>query len=59
MEREPASWVDLRARFQADLSDAAARQLFVDHVHPTAAGHAEIADALREPALALLASRQP
>jgi lysophospholipase L1-like esterase len=56
MKREGATWVDLRPRLQSDLSDAAARHMFVDHVHPTAAGHAEIADALREPALALLAS---
>jgi lysophospholipase L1-like esterase len=59
MEREQASWVDLKAHFQSDLSDTAARQLFVDHVHPTAAGHAEIAAALRAPALALLRSPAP
>jgi lysophospholipase L1-like esterase len=47
-------WVDLRPIFHADLSDAAARALFVDHVHPTAEGHAKIAAALHAPALALL-----
>ncbi|HVN39534.1 MAG TPA: GDSL-type esterase/lipase family protein [Myxococcota bacterium] len=50
-------WVDLRPLFQGDLSDEAAKRRFVDHVHPTAEGHAEIAAALREPALALLPSR--
>lgn len=50
-------WVDLRPLFHADLSDAGAARLFVDHLHPTAAGHAAIADALLPEARALLASR--
>jgi lysophospholipase L1-like esterase len=54
---EGVTWVDLRPLFHADLSDEAAKRRFVDHVHPTAAGHAEVAAALREPALALLPSR--
>jgi tetratricopeptide (TPR) repeat protein len=54
---EGAPWVDLRPAFQTDLSDAGAKRLFVDHLHPTAAGHAEIAAALLPEALALLASR--
>lgn len=59
MRAEGAPWVDLRPRFQGDLSDAAAARLFVDHLHPTAAGHAEIAAALLPPALALLPPRGP
>ncbi|HXK22084.1 MAG TPA: GDSL-type esterase/lipase family protein [Myxococcota bacterium] len=54
---EGVPWVDLRPLLQSDLSDDAAKRHFVDHVHPTAEGHAEIAAALREPALALLPSR--
>jgi lysophospholipase L1-like esterase len=41
-----ADWVDLRPVFQQELSDTGARALFVDHVHPTAEGHARIAEAL-------------
>jgi len=38
--------VDLRPLFHADLDAASSSALFVDHVHPTAPGHAEIAAAL-------------
>jgi lysophospholipase L1-like esterase len=58
MEREQVSWVDLRPRLQFDLSDAGARHAFVDHVHPTAAGHQAIAKETQAAALALLASRE-
>src|SRR5262245_19458931 len=47
MERAHASWVDLRETLQSDPSDAVTRHLFVDHVHPTAAGHEEIARAMQ------------
>jgi lysophospholipase L1-like esterase len=57
MRETGAAWVDLRPVLQADLSDVAAKREFVDHVHPTAEGHARIAAALGEPARALLASR--
>ena len=57
MEREHASWVDLRPRLQSDLSDTGARHVFVDHVHPTAAGHQEMAAEMQSTALALLRSR--
>jgi len=56
MERVHAPWVDLRETLQSDSSDAVARHLFVDHVHPTAAGHEEIARAMQSEALALLRS---
>jgi lysophospholipase L1-like esterase len=57
MKEEGVPWVDLRPQFQGDLSDAAAKRLFLDHLHPTAAGHAAIAQALLEPSLALLDAR--
>ena len=57
MEREQAPWVDLRERMRSDSSDSVARYLFVDHVHPTAFGHKEIAEQIQGEALALLASR--
>ena len=56
MARAHAPWVDLRETLQSDPSDAVARQLFVDHVHPTAAGHEQIARAMQSEALALLGS---
>lgn len=57
MRAEGVPWVDLRAVFQSDLSAAGAKRLFVDHVHPTAEGHAAIAEALLPEAEALLAKR--
>lgn len=57
MSREETPWIDLRERMRSDSSDAVARQLFVDHVHPTAYGHAEIAEQMTASALFLLASQ--
>jgi lysophospholipase L1-like esterase len=59
MEREQTPWVDLREALQSDPSDAVTRHLFVDHVHPTAAGHEQIARAMQSEALALLRSPAP
>ena len=39
-------YVDLRPLFQGSLDDQSAAALFVDHVHPSAAGHVRIAEAL-------------
>lgn len=49
-----AAWVDLRPVLLSDLGADAAQRLFVDHVHPTAEGHAAIAAALLPEALRLL-----
>jgi lysophospholipase L1-like esterase len=46
--------VELSPALQADLDPEPATQWFVDHVHPTATGHARIADALLPEASALL-----
>lgn len=46
LEGSDAAVVDLRPVFHARLDRAAVDVLFVDHVHPTAAGHVEIARAL-------------
>lgn len=46
--------IDLRPVLQAELEVTAAGRVFVDHVHPTAEGHARIADALLPAALPLL-----
>jgi len=43
-------WVDLRPVLQSDRAEAGAT-LFLDHVHPTVAGHARIAEALLPEAL--------
>ena len=39
--------VDLRPIFQRDLSNERIESLFVDHVHPTAKGHEQIAEIMR------------
>jgi lysophospholipase L1-like esterase len=57
MQREELPWVDLRERMRSDYSDAVARSLFVDHVHPTAFGHKEIAEQMQAAANVLLAWR--
>lgn len=46
LRAERADFVDLRPLFQAEIDDASAGALFIDHVHPTAQGHARIAEAL-------------
>ncbi|HEX5065395.1 MAG TPA: GDSL-type esterase/lipase family protein [Myxococcota bacterium] len=56
MEQEQTPWIDLRERMRSDSSDAVALGLFVDHVHPTAYGHAEIAEQMLGSANLLLAS---
>jgi lysophospholipase L1-like esterase len=45
-EETGTPWVDLRPVFADALDAATSRRLFVDHLHPTAAGHERIADAL-------------
>ncbi len=57
VREQGAPWADLRPVFHTDLSDAGAARLFVDHLHPTSAGHAAIAEALAPEAQALLAAR--
>ncbi len=42
--REDAPWVDPRPAFHAALDPDAARILFVDHLHPSATGHARLAE---------------
>jgi lysophospholipase L1-like esterase len=54
LEERAAPGVDLVPVLQADLDPERASDWFVDHVHPTAAGHVRIADALLPEALALL-----
>jgi tetratricopeptide (TPR) repeat protein len=49
------AWVDLRPVLRPDLDEALAAELFVDHVHPTVAGHQRIAEALLPSVLELLA----
>lgn len=49
--------VDLRPVLQPHLDDATRDALFVDHLHPTAEGHARIAAALLPRAAALLRER--
>jgi tetratricopeptide (TPR) repeat protein len=46
LRAERADFIDLRPLFQTQLDDASADALFIDHVHPTAEGHARIAEAL-------------
>ena len=50
-------FVDLRSLFQSALDEEAAAALFVDHVHPSAAGHIRIAEALLPQASAQLGLR--
>ena len=54
LEERAAPGVDLVPVLQADLDPERASDWFVDHVHPTAAGHARSADALLTEDLALL-----
>jgi tetratricopeptide (TPR) repeat protein len=51
-----ARFVDLRPAFQQRLDDTSTDALFVDHLHPTAEGHARIAEALRPEVESLLAT---
>lgn len=46
VERTGVPWVDTRPIFRRQLSMERAGELFIDHVHPTAEGHARIAQAL-------------
>lgn len=48
-------WVDLRPDFWEGGSRQAAARLFVDHLHPTAEGHARVAERLAPEAARLLA----
>jgi len=43
------SQVDLRPDFHARLTDAEAKRLFFDHLHPTVAGHAIVAERILAP----------
>ena len=54
LQAEGAAPIDLRPLFHAQLDDATADALFVDHLHPTAEGHARIAEALLPAAAAAL-----
>jgi lysophospholipase L1-like esterase len=54
---EGVDWIDLRPAFRADLDVETARNLFLDHLHPTPRGHAVIADALMPLLVTRLGSR--
>lgn len=52
-------WVDLRPVFHEPLGQARSRRFFIDHLHPTAAGHRRIAEALAPAAARLLGLPAP
>lgn len=54
MAHTAAPYVDLRPDFEGTLDEATMKRLFVDHLHPTAEGHARIAARLLPQAEALL-----